>query len=278
MRIWQGAAFAGAMMAAGAAAAAGPSVEIRDAAVRVTIVPETRGDVSAVVVRANRRLPLTLSRNGASLVIDGGLRGRGLHCRSLFGRPGVWVMGVGDVARGDFPQVVIHTPMTVSVSAGGAVFGDLGRGAAVDLANAGCGDWTVANVEGPLAIHAAGSGDIRAGSAAAADIRVVGSADVYTRALRGGLRASASGSGDIHAQSVDGPLYVRVAGSGDVEVRGGAVTHMDAAVAGSGDVTLRGAAQSLDASVAGSGDITVGNVTGAVSRHVAGSGDVRIGG
>ena len=46
------------------------------------------------------------------------------------------------------PQVVIRTPRDVNVDAGGAVFGSVGRSASLDLGNAGCGDWTIANVDG----------------------------------------------------------------------------------------------------------------------------------
>jgi hypothetical protein len=62
------------------------------------------------------------------------------------------------------PQVVIHTPRDVKVSAGGAVFGSVGRSATLDLDNAGCGDWTIANVEGTAKVSQAGSGDTRMGA------------------------------------------------------------------------------------------------------------------
>lgn len=273
-----GLAASAAALTAGAVAAA-PAVDIHNAVARVTIIPEARSDIAVSVVKVNARLPLSIARIGDSVSIDGGLGGRWHSCHASFGHARVAVWGLGDIGYDDMPQIVIRTPMDVKVSAGAAVFGTVGRGASVDLANSGCGDWTVGNVSGPLRVSISGSGDVRAGGAGAADVRVSGSADVWMRDIRGGLRAAASGSGDIHALSISGgPLHVRVAGSGDVDAKGGAVTDMDVSVSGSGDVNFGGVAQTLTAAVAGSGDVKVGRVTGAVSKHVAGSGSVEVGG
>jgi len=259
------------------AAAAAPSVDIEHAVARVVILPEARSDIAVTVVRANAKLPLRVSRVGDRVVVDGGLALRPHSCRSSFGQRRVMVWGVGDFGYEDLPQLAVHVPMDVAVSAGDTVYGAIGRSNSVDLRISGCGDWTVANVAGPMRIALAGSGDARTGSAGSADLRISGSGDIYTQEIHGGLSAATSGSGDIQAASINGPFHVRVSGSGDVRARGGRATDMDVAVAGSGDVTLSGVAQNLEASVAGSGDISVGRVTGAVSKHIAGSGDVRIG-
>lgn len=275
--IWALGAMAVAAIAASGGALAAPAVQIRQAVVRVTIIPEARSDIVVTVLRANPRLPLRITRLGDQVLVTGDVGLRLLGCRSWMGRPSASVWGVGRVGYDDMPQLVIHTPAAVRVSAGGAVFGTVGRSAGVDLSNSGCGNWTVADVAGPLKVDVTGSGDIRTGAAASADLRVAGSGDVSARRVENGLNAATSGSGDIQAALVNGPLRVRVAGSGDVRAHGGQVTDMNVSVAGSGDVSFGGVAQSLTASVAGSGDVTVARVTGAVSKHVAGSGDVRVG-
>lgn len=267
---------AAAGMAAGSAAAA-PGVEIRQAVARVTIVPEARSDVAIEVIRANPRLPLRIVRDGDRVVVDGGLGMRLRGCGSFLGRPRAHVWGVGDIAYGDMPQIVVHTPMEVRVGASGAVFGTVGRAASVELSNSGCGDWTVADVASVLRVNVSGSGDIRTGAAGSADLHVAGSGDISVRRVDSGLSAATSGSGDIQTGLVNGPMRVRVAGSGNVRAHAGQVTDMDVSVAGSGDVSFGGVAQTLTANVAGSGDVTVSHVTGAVSKHVAGSGDVRVG-
>ncbi len=264
------------LILAGAASAA-PSVEIEHAAATVTIIPENRADIAVSMAQTNSSLPITVTRDGDRTLVEGNLRFHWANCHRRSGVERVSVSGVGEFTRASLPIVVVRTPMDARVVAGGAVFGAVGRAGSLTLSNSGCGDWTVANVAGPLVVHAAGSGDVIAGEAASADIAVSGSSDISTHALRGGLRARITGSGDLSVVSVSGPLDARVAGSGDVIVHGGDATAMTVAITGSGDVRFQGVAQSLDASIAGSGDVSVRKVVGAVSRRVAGSGDVRIG-
>jgi len=277
MKLWLGlAASATAVAVCGAAAAA--DVDIRHAAARVTITPEARSDIAVSVYKSNPRLHFRVYRQGDSVIVDGGLGLRGPNCTSFFGRKGVHVFGVGFTPYDALPQIMIRTPMNVKVKASGAVFGAVGRSDSLELANAGCGDWTVANVTGPADVRVAGSGDIHAGSAGSADVKISGSSDITFNDIKNGLVSSTSGSGDLHAGVVNGPMHVRIAGSGDVVARGGQVTDMSVELAGSGDVHFAGVAQSLQAAIAGSGDVSVGRVTGTVAKHVAGSGSVTVGG
>jgi Putative auto-transporter adhesin, head GIN domain len=259
------------------AAQAAPNIEIRGAIARVTVIPEARSDVAVSVVRANGRLPLRISRNGDQVIVDGGLGWRSINCHTLFGRPGAFAWGIGNVSYDEMPQIVVRTPLQAKVGAGGAVFGSVGPGAGLDLANSGCGDWTVADQNGPLQMRFSGSGDVRTGTVASADVQVSGSSDVHLGTVRNGLVTSISGSGDVTAARVDGLLRARIGGSGDVRIKDGAVTDMNASVAGSGDVRFGGVARTLVANVAGSGDVSAARVTGPVSKHVAGSGDVTVG-
>ncbi|HEY2179752.1 MAG TPA: DUF2807 domain-containing protein [Caulobacteraceae bacterium] len=276
MKFWWAMAVSAAAMAAGGSAAAA-EVIIHDAAMRVTVIPEPRSDVSVEVVRSNPRFHISVMRIGDGVSVDGGLGFRPRHCGGFFGRPGVVVWGIGRVPYEALPQLVIRTPMDVHVRARDAVYGVIGRAASAELDNAGCGDWKIANIAGPARVHVAGSGDVRAASAGSADVRISGSSDVTFNDIHGGLNSAVTGSGNLRAASVNGPMRVSVAGSGDVIAHGGQVTDMDVHIAGSGDVRFGGVAQNLQASVAGSGDVSVGRVTGSVSRHIAGSGSVTVG-
>jgi len=272
---------AGMAVAAGFAAAASAhaaQVDIRHAAMRVTVIPEARADIEVGVVKPNPRMRITVGRLGDTVVVDGGLGFRGVNCTRFLGRPGVHVWGMGFVPYDSLPQVIIRIPLDARIGAGGAVFGVVDRSASLDLGNSGCGDWTVANVTGPLRIRMAGSGDVHAGAAGSAEVRISGSSDVFLRNVRDGVVLSSSGSGNLRVVSLSGPLHVRIAGSGDVIADTGQVTDMEVGVAGSGDVRFGGVAQTLDARVAGSGDVKVWRVTGPVSKHIAGSGSVDIGG
>lgn len=268
--------FAASAVAAGAARAE-PSVRIEHAVARVTVIPEARGDITVTVVKTNPRVPLKISRFADSIIVDGGLMLRSPNCHRILGIAGASVWGIGSIRWDDMPQVVVHTPMSAKVAASGAVYGNVGRGAGLELSNSGCGDWTVADQSGPVRLHLAGSGDVKAGAAGPADIGISGSGDVNLGAVHGGLTSSIAGAGDVIVASLDGPLHAHVAGSGDTRVHAGAVSDMDVAIVGSGDVSFGGVAQSLKVRVAGSGDVSVAKVTGSVTKAVAGSGDVRVG-
>ncbi len=271
------AAAAGLALGLAGAASAAPSVNIIHAAARVTVIPEARSDVQVQIVHANGALPLNITRNGDQTVVDGGLFMRPINCHTTFGKPRVFVFGKGDYSWDDLPQIIVRTPMDAHVSAGEAVWGSIGRANSVDLHDAGCGDWTVDQVAGPLNVAVAGSGDVKAAGAGWAEARISGSGDVNLGQVRGALTASISGSGDVNAGSINGPLDARISGSGDVKINGGQATTMRVHIAGSGDVVLKGTAQSLEASIAGSGDVDVSHVTGSVTKHVSGSGEVNVG-
>jgi len=266
-----------AFAAAGAASAATASVEVKDAVARVTVIPEARGDIKVEFLSSNPRLPLEVRTFAGKTIVDGNLDHRIHGCHGSRNNIRVDVRGVGDIGWNEIPQVVIRTPRDAKVEAGGAVFGSVGRSASLELGNAGCGDWTVANVEGRLHLSQAGSGDTRAGSAGEAKVRTAGSGDVWMTDVRGPVEVEIAGSGDVAVGQISGPLEVRVAGSGDVKVAGGHATAMTVAIAGSGDVDFDGVADSLKARIMGSGDVHARQVKGQISKVVMGSGSVSAG-
>ncbi|HWT51056.1 MAG TPA: DUF2807 domain-containing protein [Caulobacter sp.] len=268
---------AAAVSAAGAAQA-GPSIKIKDAVARVVVIPENRSDVKVEFITTNASLPLTVRQNGDETVVDGDLRMNRINgCNGRNGKVWVKVRGVGEVSYDNFPQIAVRVPMDAKVKAGGAVFGDVGRSNSIDLANAGCGDWTVANTKGEMKISQAGSGDTKTGEAASVEISIAGSGDVTTQAIAGDMEANIAGSGDILVASIAGKLEGNIAGSGNITVNGGRARSVEVNVMGSGDVDFRGEAGSVEVSVAGSGDVKIAKVDGPVKKHVAGSGDVIIG-
>jgi hypothetical protein len=265
------------LLSAGAACAA-PTVQIDNAVVRVIISPEPRSDIKVDIVKTNPRLPLRVWTFLGQTHVDGGFVGRRANdCRGPVTHPSAYVSGVGEVGADAMPMIVIHTPMDARVRAGGAVFGQIGRSASLELANAGCGAWQVGNVRGKLKISVAGSGEVRTGQAGEAELMAAGSGAIITREVAGPVTAMNVGSGDIDVASVRGPLSARIAGAGHVRVAAGHASVMQASIAGSGDIALAGVADSLKVSVVGSGDVRVTRVTGQISKAIVGSGEVRIG-
>ena len=260
-----------------AAASAEPTVEIKNAVARLVVIPEPRSDVKVEFVSTNPALPITVTREGDRTVLNGGLGRRMNGCWRTGRQAGVTVRNLGRVSYDDLPQIVVRTPTHIQVAAGGAVFGSVGRSDSLVLSNAGCGDWTVANVKGELQVNQAGSGDTRAGAAGALVVHVAGSGDVSAGAVSGPMRVDIAGSGDVRAASIQGPLRANIAGSGDVHVAQGSASEVTVRIAGSGDLRFGGAAGELNAQVAGSGDVTVRSVSGVVKKTVLGSGGVRVG-
>jgi hypothetical protein len=262
-------------LASGAANAA--TLEIKDAVARVTVIPEARSDIKVEVTRANASTPLTIRTLGDRTILDGNLGRRIGACRGAGDSVVVKLRGGRDIAWSELTQVVIRTPRDVRLQAGGAVFGVVGRSVTLSLDNAGCGDWTIANVEGAARINQAGSGDSRLGTTGSLRVRAAGSGDVAAAAVKGGLDIDIAGSGSTLVSSINGPLEIDVAGSGDVMIGGGRAATMNVSIAGSGDVDFRGVADNVRARIAGSGNVHVNEVKGEISRSIMGSGKVRVG-
>ena len=298
-----------------APAMAAPTLQIKNAAVRVVVVPEDRSDIAVDVFGANPSLPLTVTRIGGDVIVDGHLPSFLTSCHGSGDGLHAFVFGKGDFPVAEFPEILVHTPMSVNVNADGIVQGSVARSQDLSVRDGGCGDWTVANVAGALDAQVSGIGAIRAGSAhsadltlsgsgrlsavsvaaqlnarlsgsgaigvqsaGSADVTITGTGAVKTGPLTGGLSADISGAGGLDVASLEGPLTADVSGVGNVNIPGGHATTLMAHVSGSGNVRFGGVADSLDASVSGVGSVDVAKVTGSVNQHVSGVGYIHIGG
>jgi hypothetical protein len=286
-----------ALVAVSTPAWADPALRVEHAAARMVVIPENRPDVAYTIQPGHAGLPpIQMHRDGGVMVLDGGLgggfmgRSRIQGCDSWdashrtddrtswninFGKA-VRIAGIGSVKVQDLPVITVHVPMNANVSAGGAVFGEIGPSASLVFANAGCGDWKVADVRGTARFNLAGSGDVHADSAGDARVNIAGSGDLFFESA-GGLNVHIAGSGDVRGRAVNGPIDAKIAGSGDVFVEGGRASDVSAAITGSGDLRFKGEAGAVNASIVGSGNVDVARVTGAIVKHVVGSGEVNVG-
>jgi len=260
---------------------------IRDAVVEVRVIPQDRDTIEVHIERANPKLPLEIQNGlGGDVIVDGGQRyglwkfvlgGRTTNCINGDGEHLVHVWGVGDIREDDLPRIVVLTPRDARVSTSGATFGTIERSNAVSLSIAGCDQWTVANVEGPLEVRDSGVGVVHAGTAGSMTLRVAGMGDVTTHEIANGAEFHFAGVGKVHALSVSGPIKVHIAGHADVTIDGGHASDVDVHIAGAGKLNDLGSADTLEASIAGSGDIDVAHVSGAVTKSIAGSGTINVG-
>ena len=258
MRLIAFTAAAAALMAGSAAAETyqASGVRIEDAAARVEIIPENRSDYDVSVQAGARIAAPRVSVEGGQILIDGNLRLQGCSSTASGGNR-VRVAGQGWVREADLPRIVIRTPRTLSVSMGGAVYGDVGASNGGALQVVGCGDTVVAAVTGDLRLQVTGSGDVRV-------------ADVS-----GDLDASLTGSGDVIASNAGADARLRLTGSGDLRM-GRVVGALDAALTGSGDLEAGDVGAGAALRLTGSGDVLVRDVRGRLSAELTGSGDVTV--
>ncbi len=90
------------------------------------------------------------------------------------------------------------------------------------------------------------------------DLRLQGSGDLDAEVPAAAtLNASVSGSGDLALHGSAGACEIKIAGSGDVTARAlECATTTEVAVHGSGDATLQGKTKSCEFAIHGSGDVT----------------------
>jgi hypothetical protein len=287
MRGWIGLGVLAAALVIWTNPASASALLIRNAVVKVTVIPEDRTDIDVKILKANPKLPLTVEAGlNGDVIVDGSQRygmwgfvlgGRTTNCRRENDEPVVHVWGLGDVRGQDMPEIVVQVPMAAKVSTGGATYGSIGRSTSVDLHIAGCDDWTIANVAGRLAIDDSGVARVRTGSAGSLKLGIAGYSDVKTADVAGGMQMHIAGSGDVENASVSGPIDMHIAGHGEIKILGGHATTMDVHIAGAGNIDDKGTAESLNAEIAGAGAITVAHVSGAVTKSIAGVGTINVG-
>jgi hypothetical protein len=235
--------------------AAAAEVQVRGAAMQLTVIPEARSDVVGVVTRGNDRLPpIRFTRTPQGLLVDGGLGKRISDC-GMFG--GVKIRGGPRIHKRDVPQVTVRVPLDAVVRTDGYVRGAIGPTHSVSLTAEGCGDWTVGATES-LQISLEGLGNVHAGA---------------TRSARVGME----GMGDVDIASVAGPVDASVAGMGSLRIKSGRATRFKASLDGMGSIRFDGSADSVDASADGMGSIRVARATGPVRKDVSGFAHIKVG-
>lgn len=260
---------------------AATGVDITGAAARLTVIAEDRGDVSIDVTAGARLAAPAVRLDGGRVVIDGGLNNRLRGCRSI-GLAGpaqttVQVTGVGWVRVDELPQITMRVPRTLDLTSRGTVFATIGASNGGRVRLGGCGDATIARVNGPLDLTMMGSGDIDVGEVTGAlRAQLDGSGDLTIAAALAGADLKLRGSGDLDLERIAGPLVADLDGSGDIRVGPGA-SEAQLSLQGSGDVVTGAVRGPLSARADGSGNVTVASVAGGpVQLALVGSGDVAV--
>jgi hypothetical protein len=151
----------------------------------------------------------------------------------------------------------------------------IGRSKEAHLSMAGSGKINIADTTGDLHMDIAGSGNIRAGSAADVHADVAGSGSAVMGAINGGLHLDIAGSGDFSATKVNGPVHVGIVGAGSVNIPQGIANPLHVDIMGAGNFIFGGEAVDPHVSALGSGRVKLRSYTG--KMHSDGMVDVQVG-
>jgi hypothetical protein len=176
---------------------------------------------------------------------------------------------VGKVSAGD-----LDAPLRFGGTGGGSA--KFGRVTRARVSVAGSMNISVGDSQGPVDAAIAGSGSITIGASTQARLDVAGNGEFKSGPVAGGFDASIAGSGDAEVASVNGPVSLEIAGSGNVVIKGGRADPFKVSIAGSGDVTFDGEAVNPEISIAGSGNVAVGSMSGNLSQDMQGSGEFTV--
>jgi len=254
------------------------SVQLRDMAAFVRVIPENRTDVAVGIVNQGvlRAPEYRLSRR--RLIIDGKMRRQIRGCR-VVGSDGFEVQTArhGRLSGAQLPVIELHVPQAAVISGSGALRLRMGPAQSATIGLDGCGDADIERVENEAEIAVSGRHDVRLYEAGSATIALAGAGDIIVGVVRNGLTLSVAGAGDFTAARADGPTSIAIQGAGDVTIRDGRASTLSVVITGGGDVTHNGSAEGLDAVILGGGDVRVRRVDGEVNRRVLGGGEVTVG-
>ena len=141
------------------------------------------------------------------------------------------------------------------------------------------GGASIRAVNGSLKARARGFGDIEVsgGEISDLDVSVTSSGEVDIDATANGATLETSGFGNITVRRVNGPLIARSSSSGEIEVKGGDMPHVDAEATGFGDIDIRGTANTAELTSTSSGSITLSRVKTPPLKRCRGFGDIEVG-
>lgn len=199
-----------------------------------------------------------------TVVVDGGQNDiDGSDCKSAYGRYNFDWFGKKKEGRfggyknlEDLPVLEIALPETLNVIVKNAIIFTDGSPniKKADLELRHCGEVTLGDVDGVLALDSRGSTDVTVGNT-------------------GQIVANLNGSGDLTG-SDSGEVLIKSNGSGDVELEN--IASFEASSHGSGDLIIGDVDGSVELSSNGSGDVDLGEINGSLSFSGHGSGDLDV--
>lgn len=250
------------------------SIRVEDAAARVRVAPQVRGDSAYVIVNPGPLPDPVVRVRGDRLIIDGRLERLIQGCAD---DGSITVRGYGALTAAQLPVIYVRTPAALVFEGNGGLMVEAGPSTSARIGLAGCGVGRIGAVTDQLSLSLAGGTAALTGPSARARVAIAGDGYAVLGPVARALEVAIAGDGYVRTGAVSGPVRVAIQGDGFVDLGAGRVESLRVAIAGSGHVRFAGDAETVSAAIAGSGLVEVAHAHGAVEQRVAGSGAVRIG-
>jgi hypothetical protein len=243
---------------------------------RVTVIPEVRSDFAVEVRAGSGGLPdVSVSEEGGRALLTSGV-----EVGACVGSGDRMQVGLRDGTRAemsDAPEVIIHAPLTFSVSgANSGLIGQIGPAEDLAITQSGCVFWDVADVAGRLRVNLSAGARLTAGASDSTLLGASAGAAISTGAVSD-LVAEASAGGMIRVASASGSAEANAASGGSIEIKGGETTTLRAEASSGARIVHRGKVESLWADASVGGEVEVSEVENVVSRSVSIGGRVVVG-
>ncbi len=284
-------------------AQAADRLQLKNLRANVEIIPENRSDVRVDVdMNGSSDKAPEITCSGATLVVAGTLpTGRktfrvsfNLDRRMDIDKSRQMSRTHRDHPAG-LPNLVIHTPMKVSLKSSAYVFGHIGPSQSVRIDDSGEGEWRIDAVSQDASVNGGGATDFYMSNSGSANIDLLGtgnvtlgdtqtiwssqwgSGDVTVNKVVRDADIELSGIGDFKARNVSGKMRVLIDDAGGVAVQDGDVDVLRVrTLDGIGAVRFGGTVKDADINIGTSTKVSIHKLTGSLKKTTRQAASVEI--
>jgi hypothetical protein len=151
-------------------------------------------------------------------------------------------------------------------------------GSPLSIDESGEGDYSVGDIDAPLAADLSGAAQVKAGNVGAFGLEVSGSADVSVARADGPLQAELSGNGALDLATVTASTAsLELSGRGSVKIGHGSIGKLSLSGSGVADVNIGATVGDASIDISGVGSVRIAKVTGNLQKDISGMATVDIG-
>ena len=290
-------------MAQAISAQAADRLQLKNLQANVEIIPENRSDIRVDVdMNGSSDKAPEITYSGNTVVVAGNLQTGRKSFRVSFNLDRRMDI---DKARqmsrihrdhpAGLPNLVIHTPLKVSLKSSAYVFGHIGPSQSVKIEDSGDGEWRIDDVSQDASVEGVGGTDFHLTNTGSANIDLLGtgnvtlgdtqsiwssqwgSGDVTVSKVVRDADIELSGIGDFKARNVSGKMRVLIDDAGSVAVQDGDVDVLRVrTLDGIGAVRFAGTVKDADINIGTSTKVSIHKLTGSLKKTTRQAASVEI--